>query len=109
LLAARLCCGNKRCAQHLSYFLELAELANSELKGHRQGAWLNELGQERDNLYEALEWTIATNQASAALQLGENLSWFWFMRSDFNVARHRRIGVRKRCRTRTRADDGAGN
>jgi non-specific serine/threonine protein kinase len=48
-------------ARHLDYFLRLAEQAEPELTGRNQGAWLNRLKEEMDNVRAALEWSVERN------------------------------------------------
>jgi predicted ATPase len=43
-------------ARHLTYFLQLAEEAEQQLRGSDQARWLNLLETDQDNLRAALEW-----------------------------------------------------
>jgi predicted ATPase/class 3 adenylate cyclase/DNA-binding XRE family transcriptional regulator len=72
---------------HLAYFLDLAEKAVKELRGHNQLEWLSRLNSDRDNLRAALEWAIETEQTEIALQLARKLHWFWFVRGDHSEGR----------------------
>ena len=67
---------------HLAYFLDLAEKADRELRGHNQLEWFSRLNADRDNLRAALDWAIETEQTEMALQMARNLHWFWFVRGD---------------------------
>src|SRR4030088_1668829 len=87
-LAAR---GERETAQaaHARYFLALAEQAQPELDGPNQALWLKRLGQEHNNLREALEWALAkvtvqdtTDRGEIALRLSTALQDFWIMRGQ---------------------------
>ena len=63
-------------ANHLKYFLGLAERAEPELTGPYAATWLKRLGVELDNIRAALEWS-RKNDAEAGLRLASALLWFW--------------------------------
>jgi predicted ATPase/transcriptional regulator with XRE-family HTH domain len=73
---------------HLAYFLDLAEQADKELRGHNQLVWFSRLTATHDNLRAALDWAIDTKQTQIALQMARTLDWFWFVRSNHNEGRH---------------------
>ncbi len=63
--------------QHLRYFLELSEQAESALKGPEQLKWLEHLHLESYNIRAALEWAAKTDVESG-LSLSSGLSIrFW--------------------------------
>lgn len=72
---------------HLAYFLDLAEKGDREIHGHKQLEWLGRFSDLSDNSRSALEWAIATQQTTSALNLVRRLQWSWFMRGDFILAR----------------------
>jgi predicted ATPase/class 3 adenylate cyclase/DNA-binding XRE family transcriptional regulator len=72
---------------HLTYFLDLAEKASKELRGHHQLEWLRHLDSDRDNLRAALDWAIETGQTETALHIVRGLHWFWLILSNFNEGR----------------------
>src|SRR5215212_326937 len=74
-------------SEHVAYFLDLAEKADKELRGHHQLEWLNRLNSDRDNLRAALEWAMETEQTEIAMQLARKLHWFWFVRGDHTEGR----------------------
>lgn len=77
----------KICNLHLEYFLNLAEKAGKELRGHNQLKWLRHLDSDRDNFRAALDWVIETSQTETALQMVRNLHWFWLILSNYNEGR----------------------
>jgi non-specific serine/threonine protein kinase len=58
--------------QHASYYLNLAETAERELKGPQQVVWLERLETEHDNLRAALSWTL--QKAEITSQKSEEIS-----------------------------------
>ena len=68
-------------AQHLHWFLDLAERAEPEQRSADQTLWLDRLEMEHENLTAALEWSrTASDGAEAGLRLAAALRWFWFAR-----------------------------
>ncbi len=64
------------------YYLDLAETADSLLRGATQVRWLRELMAEQDNLHTALRWTISRGDGDTALRFVLALSWYWQMRGQ---------------------------
>ena len=73
--------------RHAAYFLALADEAEAQLLGPEQGAWLERLEEELENLRSALAWTDASDQAEVALRLAGALWRFWFMRGHLHEGR----------------------
>src|SRR5439155_3981536 len=73
--------------RHASYYVELAELADREVRGEGQDKWLERLEREHDNLRAVLGWAIETNQVEVGLRLGGALPRFWFIRGYFSEGR----------------------
>jgi predicted ATPase/class 3 adenylate cyclase len=63
--------------RHADYFLGLAEQAEPELIGPRQGAWYERLEAELDNVRAALAWLLAQEEAEAAAGLAATLMPLW--------------------------------
>jgi predicted ATPase/DNA-binding NarL/FixJ family response regulator len=63
--------------RHRDYFLDLAEQADAELRGPRQGSWISRLEVEHDNLLAALEWSLAAGDREQLLRLAASLWRFW--------------------------------
>src|SRR5439155_7520691 len=66
--------------RHAKYYLELAQLAEPELRGEEQGKWLELLEREHDNLRAALHWAMENGEVEIGLLLGGALWRFWYMR-----------------------------
>jgi predicted ATPase/DNA-binding XRE family transcriptional regulator len=59
--------------RHLDYFLDLAERAESALKGPAQVEWLARLKNESDNLRATLNWAAKTKAIEAGLYIAGRL------------------------------------
>ncbi len=74
--------------RHRAWCVALAEQAGAELRGPRQGVWLERLEVEHDNLRAALAWgRDDPGGAEAMLSLPGALGWFWFLRGYWSEAR----------------------
>jgi predicted ATPase/DNA-binding SARP family transcriptional activator/tetratricopeptide (TPR) repeat protein len=62
---------------HARYFLELAELAEPQLRGPEQLIWLTRLTAERDNLLAGLRHAADVGDAATGLRIGAALAWYW--------------------------------
>ncbi len=75
--------------KHATYFLTLAEPAESELHGAGQVAWLSRLEIRRGNLNAALSWLIERDQPGRALDLIWATWRFWWLHGHAEeLARH---------------------
>jgi predicted ATPase len=101
-------------ARHRDWYLALAEEAEPELRGPRQGEWLVRLAEEHENLRAALVWTSEQEEGEAGLRLGAALWWFWMVRGYMTEGRARlatllgSAGAAARTAARARALNGAG-
>ncbi len=64
--------------RHASYYVCMAERAGSHLDGPRQGAWLQYLEREHDNLRTAIRWAARRGETEVELRLVGALWPFWF-------------------------------
>jgi predicted ATPase/DNA-binding CsgD family transcriptional regulator len=73
---------------HASYYLALAERAELELGGPLQGASLDRLEREHDNLRAALQWSLEQGETGGgtelAMRLGGALRLFWWGRGHWS-------------------------
>jgi predicted ATPase/DNA-binding CsgD family transcriptional regulator len=65
---------------HAAYHLTLAEAAEPYLTGTGEGAWLQRLEQEYDNMRAALAWSLENSSEDAARRLCGALWRFWWAR-----------------------------
>jgi non-specific serine/threonine protein kinase len=65
--------------RHAEYYLSLAEEAEPELRGARQGEWLGRLEKDYDNIRAALSWTLERGRSESALRLCGTMGEFWHM------------------------------
>ena len=72
----------------LSWALAQAERAEPELKGPNQGAFLDLLEDEHDNMRAALTWAFSHLDAGDGLRLSVLLSRFWLVRGYLTEGRH---------------------
>jgi predicted ATPase len=100
--------------RHRDRYLSLAEQAEPDLRGPRQGKWLTRLEAEHENLRAALLWTSERGEGEAGLRLGAALWWFWYVRGYLTEGRERLAtvlavaGSEAARATRARALNGAG-
>ena len=64
--------------RHAAFFLALAEEAEPELEGPKQGLWARRLEGEHENLRAALSWVLEQEEGELGLRFGGALWRFWF-------------------------------
>jgi tetratricopeptide (TPR) repeat protein len=75
-------------ARHAAYFRTLAGQAAGVWDGPEQGAWLDRLETEHDNLRAALAWTLeGAGDRRAGLALAAHLAPFWWRRGHTEEGR----------------------
>lgn len=78
-------------SQHLVYYLQFAQQAQSELSGAEQLTWLKRLEAERDNFRAALDWALGLEASeadlAAGLHLATALGGFWQRRNYWKEGR----------------------
>lgn len=72
---------------HAAFFLELAQRANSGLRGSEQETWFSRLEAEVGNFRAAFEWMLEAGQIEPAAQLAYALHWFWYLQGYHPEAR----------------------
>jgi len=72
---------------HAAYYLGLAETAAPELRGPRQGVWLERLEVEADNLRAALGWAWERAEFELGLRAVRGLTIFWMIRGHLTEGR----------------------
>ncbi|RAO40328.1 Non-specific serine/threonine protein kinase [Micromonospora noduli] len=64
---------------HLTYFTELAETAEPQLRRADQVKWLAALEVEHDNIGSAMRGALAAGEAPAAMRLAAGAGWYWWL------------------------------
>ena len=101
--------------RHRDFFLAFVEEAEPKLLGAEQGAWLERLEAEHENLRSALDWSLEEKHAEEALRLCGAPWRFWVMRGYFWEGREwfgrtlEAAGAHERTPERAKALHGAGN
>jgi predicted ATPase/class 3 adenylate cyclase len=79
---------------HATFYLLLAEQAQTKLESAEQMEWVTRMEQEHDNLRAALQWSMAARSASdICLRLATALALFWEVRGHFSEGRERLSAV----------------
>ncbi len=84
---------------HATYYLQLAEEAESGLPGPQQAVWLERLEREHDNLRAALQWSLeqagkeeteqsTINGRDMSLRLAGALGSFWWVHGHLSEGRN---------------------
>lgn len=75
--------------RQLDYFATLASQAEPFLTGPEQGAWLDRLERDHENIAAAIDWALEAGEVEKAVQLGSSVWWFWWLRGHFGEMRKR--------------------
>jgi predicted ATPase/class 3 adenylate cyclase len=74
----------------LAWFLNLAELARNEIRGHESHLWLERTGVEQANFRQLLDWTPTRLElVESGLRMIDALSEIWVMRGAIREAGER--------------------
>ncbi|WP_206539008.1 BTAD domain-containing putative transcriptional regulator [Nocardiopsis xinjiangensis] len=66
--------------RHLEHYRNIAERAETFLRGPQQHVWLGRLDTESTNLYRALDSALRLGETESALRLVNALAWYWILR-----------------------------
>jgi len=69
------------------WYMGLAEQAEQELTGKHQGAWLDRLEAEQENVRAALRWSLEREEGEEAARIGVSLWPFWILRGYMSEGR----------------------
>lgn len=75
------------CDRHAHHFIAVAQDANPHLRGPNRNHWLDRLEQDRDNLFAAFSWMVATGHAASAAPAACGLWRFWQSRGHLEAGR----------------------
>ncbi len=67
-------------ARHAAFYLELAEAAETRMRGPAETAWMRRLETEHDNLRAAVEWALDERRLEMALRFSWALITYWLAR-----------------------------
>jgi predicted ATPase/DNA-binding SARP family transcriptional activator/DNA-binding CsgD family transcriptional regulator len=73
--------------RHAAFFLDVAEVAEPELTGPREGLWVGRLKEEHDNLRAALSWVLERRETELGQRFGAALWRFWYNRDYLSEGR----------------------
>ncbi|HEX6480100.1 MAG TPA: tetratricopeptide repeat protein [Ktedonobacteraceae bacterium] len=73
--------------RHRDWYLGLAEQAEQELTGKQQGAWLDRLEAEQENVRAALHWSLEQQEGEEAARIVVTLWPFWILRGYLSEGR----------------------
>src|SRR5439155_1274260 len=73
--------------RHADRYVALTETAEPELTGPNQGAWLERLDEENDNIRAAIGWSLASGEVESALRMAGALVRFWSTRGHMTEGR----------------------
>ncbi|ADB32029.1 transcriptional regulator, XRE family [Kribbella flavida DSM 17836] len=76
--------GDEVARNHAAFFLALAEEAETHLRGANQGAWLDRLEGELDNLRAAMSWALRAKASADAVRLAGALWLFCYLRGHYS-------------------------
>ena len=74
-------------SNHLGWFASVAQEAAGEMRGQKQGRWLDQLELEHEDLRAAFAWATDNSHAIESLRLASDLWMFWFVRGYLSQGR----------------------
>src|SRR5258706_4358117 len=75
--------------RHLGFYINLSENAEQNYRNKEQLLWFVVMEKERDNLREALDFVLHTDQSETSLRLIGTAFWLWFFRGSWSEGQGR--------------------
>ena len=73
---------------HTTYYIALAERAESELFHHQQELWMGRLERDYENIRASLNWLQEQHAQEQLMNLAGSLGWFWYMRGSLKEGQY---------------------
>jgi predicted ATPase/class 3 adenylate cyclase len=73
--------------RHARFFVTMAEAADPELTGPRQGEWMARLERDHDNLREAMRWSLGNAETEVGARIAGAIWRFWAKRGHLSEGR----------------------
>ncbi|MGH2360309.1 MAG: ATP-binding protein, partial [bacterium] len=74
---------------HARHFADLADDVEEHLIGPEEEDWMQRLGRDLENLRAAVEWSLQSDDRSAAVRLGMGFGWLMYLRGYLTEGRAR--------------------
>jgi len=74
---------------HARHFADLADHAEEHLNDPEEEAWMQRMGRDLENLRAAVDWSLQSEDRSAAARLGIGFGWLMYLRGYLTEGRAR--------------------